>query len=157
LPPPAPPVQDAVVATALSDLTRTWAAESNGRVEVAAVRGDGLGAVATLGVRRGRAVEIAPAEALALMAWAAASGGAHGRRRGAAAGRSSAWWALTCLAGLDEVGSVDPGDLGRAAAELAWWWWDAAEPETGWSLRLAVEDPAEGLAWAISAVDASST
>jgi hypothetical protein len=150
---PAPAVDDPRVTTALGDLVRHWASESNGRVEVVAVRGDALGAVAALGVRSGRAVEVTAGEALAHLAWAGASGGAHGRRPGAAAGRSGAWWALTCLAGLDDP---EPDDLGRAAAELGWWWWDAAEPDTGWSLRLAVEDPDDGLAWAINAVDATT-
>ena len=46
-------------------------------------------------------------------------------------------------------------ELGELAGELRWWWWDAHEPATGWQLQLAVDDPAEGLAWAISARDAS--
>ncbi len=146
-------VEDPVVATALGDLVRHWASESNGRVEVVAVRGAALSAVAALGLRSGRAVELRADEALAHLGWAAASGGAHGRRRGTATGRSAAWWALTCLAGLE---NPEPDDLGQAAGELGWWWWDAAEPETGWSLRIGVEDPDEGLAWAISAVDATA-
>lgn len=148
-------LDDPVVSTALADLARAWSTQSDGRVEAVAVRGDGLGAVAALGVPRLRAVELSPAEALAWMAWTAASGGAHGRRRGAAAGRFGAWWALACLAGLDDDWPVPPDDLGAAAAELRWWWWDAAEPPTGWALHLAVEDPEEGLAWAVTAVDAA--
>lgn len=153
---PAVALDDPVVRTALADLTRTWAVESNGRVETVAVEGHATGAIAALGVRSGRLVEITAAEAMAHMAWAAASGGAHGRRRGAATGRFRAWWALACLTGLDEDWPVDPDALGQAAAELTWVWWDAAEPDTGWSLRLAVEDPADGLAWALNAADAAS-
>ena len=42
-----------------------------------------------------------------------------------------------------------------AIGELRWYWWDAGEPDTGWTLRLAVEDPLDGLAWAVSATDAA--
>ena len=93
---------------------------------------------------------------MAHLAWAAASGGAHGRRRGTATGRARAWWALTTLTGLDEHDEVDPDELGTAAEELTWLWWDAAEPDTGWSLRLAVEDTVDGLAWALNAQDATT-
>ena len=51
---------------------------------------------------------------------------------------------------------LDPADLGEAANELTWLRWDAGEPETGWSLRLAIADPADGLAWAINAQDAAT-
>jgi hypothetical protein len=149
-------VDDPVVTTALIDIVRTWAGESNGRVETIAVEGDATAAVAALGLSSGRLIEITAADALAHMAWAGASGGAHGRRRGAATGRFRAWWALATLTGLDEDWPVDPDALGNAAAELTWIWWDAAEPDTGWSLRLAVADPADGLAWALNASDATS-
>ncbi len=153
--PPAERVDNPVVTSALVDLARTWAVESDGRVEAVAVEGGAHGAIAALGLRSARTVEIDADEALAHLAWTAASGGAHGRRRGAATGRARAWWALACLADLDLDWPVHPDDLGEAAAELTWLWWDAAEPETGWSLRLAVADEAHGLAWALAAVDAA--
>ena len=53
---------------------------------VAAVEGDADAAVAALGVRRRTAARSTPTEALAWLAWAGASGGAHGR---AAARRSA--------------------------------------------------------------------
>jgi hypothetical protein len=87
------------------------------------------------------------------MAWAAASGGAHARRPGGAAGRFGAWWTAAALGGLDWP--PDPDELGDVISELRWYWWDAHEPVTGWQVRLAVWDPAEGLAWALSATDAS--
>ena len=46
-------------------------------------------------------------------------------------------------------------ELGELAAELRWYWWDAHEPVTGWQLQLAVESPADGVAWAVSARDAA--
>ena len=50
---------------------------------------------------------------------------------------------------------VPPDELGRLAAELHWYRWDAHEPTMGWNLQLAVEDPAEQAAWAILARDAT--
>ena len=52
------------------------------------------------------------------------------------------------------TGRFTGGELGQVAAELRWFAWDAYEPVFGWQLRLAVWDPAEGLAWAIAATDA---
>src|SRR5437763_1268865 len=140
---------------ALLDLALAWTTESNGRAEAVVVDGDAPAAIGTLGARRGRIARVDPGHALAAMAWAAASGGAHGRRRGMAAGRFGAWWALTALAGLLDAWPVPPDDLGACALAFRWYRWDAGDPETGWSLRLAVEDPAAGRAWALSAVDAT--
>ena len=89
------------------------------------------------------------------MAWAGASGGGHGRRRGAAAGRFAAWWTVAALSELLDAWPVSPDELGGAAAELSWFVWDAGEPDTGWTLRLAIEDPVDGLAWAVNATDAT--
>jgi hypothetical protein len=146
-------VEDRTVDVALVELAKTWADESNGRLETVAVEGDAYSAVAALGVTAGNATEVDAREALALMAWVAGNGGAHGRRRGAATGRARAWWALTTLTGLEDAANLDPDDLGEAADELTWVRWDAGEPETGWSLRLAVADAQDGLAWAINAAD----
>ena len=87
------------------------------------------------------------------MAWTAASGGAHGRRRGMAYGRFSAWWAVAALAGGLDRWPFDPDELGAAAAALRWYRWEPGSPEGGWSLRLAAEDPATGTAWAVEARD----
>jgi len=155
LPAPGSPIADLRAATSLRDLVTPWTSESNGRCEVTAVRGDGPAAVAALGPRRARIAPVDAADALARMAWAGASGGAHGRRRGMAAGRFAAWWALAALADLGDDWPVTPDELGAAAAELRWWLWDAGEPELGWALRVAVDDPAHGLAWAVAATDDS--
>jgi hypothetical protein len=107
--------------------------------------------VAALGPSRAALRPVAGAEALSWVAWAGASGGAHGRRRGAAAGRFAAWWVAHELAGLEWP--VAPEQLGDAVGSLRWHlWWDGT-PDTGWALRLAVESPGEGLAWAMAAVD----
>ena len=72
-----------------------------------------------------------------------------------ATARFASWWALAAVAGLLDAWPVPPEALGHAAARLRWFRWDVGEPETGWSLRLAVEDPDRGRAWAVSAIDAA--
>lgn len=143
---------DADGARALGALVEHWEETSNGRVEVSSAEGDADSALGALGVSRAALVSVTFPEAMAWMAWAAASGGAHGRRRGAAAGRFNAWWAASELAGLEWP--PDPGELGEAGAELRWFLWSDGSPDTGWALRLAVSSPAEGLSWALNAIDA---
>jgi Family of unknown function (DUF6183) len=147
------PADDSDAVRALTDLAGAWTAESNGRAEAVAIHGRAGDAVSALGAPSPRLAAIDPPDALALMAWAGASGGAHGRRRGAAPGRFAAWWALAALGGLLDEWPVAEGDLEDVLAALRWYVWDAGEPETGWVLRLAVEDHDEGLAWAMAAVD----
>ncbi len=147
---------DPVVAEALRSLVRTWCTHSEGRAAVASVAGTAEEAITSLAAGPVGAVEVTPGEALAVMAWAAASGGAHGRRRGAAAGRTDAWWAAAAFCGLEETWPVDPVELGEATAELRWLRWSDGAATRGWYLLLAVEDPADGLAWAIRAVDTGS-
>jgi hypothetical protein len=72
-----------------------------------------------------------------------------------AAGRFAAWWSLAALTGLLDDWPPPPDRLHAAAQDLRWYRWDAGEPDTGWSLRLAVEDTQRGQAWAVSAVDAA--
>ena len=153
---PARPAEDSDTLRALVQLAAAWTTESNGRAESVAVHGDAAAAVGALGPREARMARLTPAEGLAWMAWTAASGGAHGRRRGMAAGRFAAWWAATALTGMLEDFPPEPGELGDAIGELQWWAWDAGRPDTGWTCRLAIEDPADGLAWALDASDAAT-
>ncbi|HVF76493.1 MAG TPA: DUF6183 family protein [Acidimicrobiales bacterium] len=142
-------------ARALTELAEAWLTESNGRAEAAAVEGDAAAAVAALGPPTVRLASIEPADALAHMAWTAASGGAHGRRRGMAKGRFAAWWTVAAVGDSLDDWPLAPDELGELVHELRWFLWDAGEPVTGWSLRLAVEDPETGRAFAVSASDAA--
>jgi hypothetical protein len=151
----ASPAEEPESLHALREVVAVWAAESNGRIDLAAVEGDHLGAIAALGVPSARLAEVAPADAMAWLAWAGGSGGAYGRRRGGAAGRFAAWWAAAAVGGVLEDWPLGAGDLGEVLHELRWFVWDAYEPRSGWQLRLAVWQPAEGLAWAIAATDAA--
>mgnify|MGYP001801402641 CR=1 FL=1 len=141
------------VELAVRHLIEPWTTASNGRCDVVCVEGGAGDAIGALGVRRARACEIDPGTALAWVAWAGANGGAHGRRRGAASGRFGAWWLLAALGDLLEDWPVAPDELGELAGELRWLRWNAFEPEIGWNLRLAVEDPDERVSWAIAASD----
>lgn len=140
---------------ALRLLVEPWLVASNGVAEVVAVDGDVPTALAALGLRRARTSELAPPTAIAWMAWCGASGGAHGRRRGAASGRYGAWWLLAALGDLLEPWPPSPDELGALSEELRWHRWDAYEPVPGWSLQLAVEDPADGVGWVLRAADES--
>ena len=142
------------VELALRQLVEPWTTSSNGRAEAICVDGGAADALGALGLRRARLCELDPSEALAWMAWAGASGGAHGRRRGAAAGRFGAWWLLGALADLLDEWPVAPDELGAFAGELTWYRWNAYEPEVGWALHLVVEDRDENVAWALAAQDA---
>jgi hypothetical protein len=148
-------VDDPEVALAVRQLIEPWVTSSNGHAEIVAVEGTAGAAVAALGIADGRLAPIEPSLAIAWLAWAGASGGAHGRRRGAAIGRFGAWWTLAALADVAEDWPAEPDAVGAAAASLDWYWWDAGEPRLGWELQLAVSDVAEGYAWAISAHDAA--
>lgn len=152
LPDQAIPVDDPEATTALLGLVAAWVEESNGRAQAAAAEGEAADSIRALGPSRVRHGRISAAQAMAWMAWAAGSGGARGRRRGGAAGRFAAWWTVSALAGIDWP--PDPDELGRAAAELQWFAWSDLAAPTGWNLNLAIEDPIEGLSWAITAVDA---
>jgi hypothetical protein len=144
-------VEDIESETALADLVLPWTTESNGRCQVVTVEGGALAAIRALGLTRARAGDISSSEALAWMGWAGASGGAHGRRRGAAAGRYGAWWVVATLGDL--AWPPRPAEVGDGLEGLGWLWFDDGSPGTGWRLHLAVEDPGTGLAWAVSAVD----
>jgi hypothetical protein len=132
---------------ALRGLAATWIEESNGRADAVAVNGSALQAIATLGVRRGRAGVLSPGQAFAWMAWAGASGGAGGRRRGMAWGRYVAWECASILL------QVEIEDVSAHVDELTWYAWDAFTARVGWSLRIAIEDGANECAWAVSASD----
>jgi hypothetical protein len=144
-------IEDSQSTAALGDLVEPWTDQSSGRSQTAAVEGDHLAAIAALGLPAARVARLTTVEAMAWIGWAAASGGAHGRRRGAAAGRYLAWWAVASLADLDWP--ADPEAVAGAAGEMAWHWFDDGSPDTGWVLRLAVSSPDLGISWAISATD----
>lgn len=119
------------VTEALAGLVRPWRADSDGSIAVTAVKGRAGSAVAALGHDRVQWSRVDAGDALARMAWAGASGGAHGRRRGAAVGRFGAWWALAALADRLDDWPVPPTQLGQKAARLQWALWHPVERSAG--------------------------
>jgi hypothetical protein len=148
-------VDDEAVEHAVRSVVEAWTAESTGRAEVVCVEGTHLDALGELGVPSARVVELTAGQAIALLAWAGASGGAHGRRRGMAIGRFSAWWLLGAIGDLHDDWPPTSADVAELLTELRWYRWDAHEPAGGWRLQLVVENIVEGTAWAINAVDAA--
>jgi hypothetical protein len=146
-------LDDEVVELAVRQLVDAWITGSNGRVEVVCVEGDAAGALGAMGLARARVAPMSAPEAIAWLAWAGASGGAHGRRRGAASGRAAAWWVLGALGDLHDEWPPSDDAVADVLGDLRWWWWDADEPVSGWRLQLAIEDVASGVAWALTARD----
>jgi hypothetical protein len=136
---------------ALLELVATWVRGSGARADAVVLEGPPQAAVGALGVEAFLLGEIPLAEALGLMVWAAASGGAHGRRRGAAPGRSVAWWAAAALCDLDWPPHAD--ELGEELTRLHWYRWEPPELTGGWNLHLAVQDAESGWCAALRAED----
>jgi hypothetical protein len=151
-PDPAPDLPDDELEELLLDLVSPWTGQSNGAARVAIVEGPALAAAAALTPEGSlRAARLSVDEAMRLLAWAAASGGAYGRRRGAAYGRSAAFFLGTVI--TDVAWPPDPDELGAALARLEWYRFDEGEPEKGWVLRVAVGDRNGEWGAAISASD----
>lgn len=146
-------VQDNAVVDAVHQLVSAWTTSSNGTLQVAAARGDETHALASVGIASATLRELEPTTALALLAWSGASGGAFGRRRGAAAGRDGAWWLLGALSGRADQWPLENDEIGDVLHSLKWWWFDADKSSTGWQLQLVIVDVQRGLSWAINARD----
>jgi hypothetical protein len=132
----------------------SWLADSNGSANITVVEGSVDYAIQHVHKDVTTVAQITTASALQLMCWAAASGGAHGRRRGIAAGRSTTWLALADTCGLLDDGELPSGEeLGRHVNELQWHTWNEADSSDAWNLRLAVHDPVDGISIAINAYD----
>lgn len=135
----------------LLGLVEPWTNESNGAARAVVVEGDARSAASALTYSSLRMAPLTLDEALQRISWASASGGAHGRRRGAAAGRFFTWSAAAHLA--DVEWPADPEHLHSELSHLRFFEWDEGAAETGWVLRVAVEDPQNGWSAAIGATD----
>ena len=151
LPADVKPLDDTETQVAFAQMVEMWTDQSNGRSEVTCVEGSASDAIAATGAGRARTREMSSAQALDVLMWAGASGGAHGRRRGSATGRFSLWWLLSAI--VDVEWSDGLSEFGRMVSQLRWFEWDSWEPSTGWELRLATECSETGFSWAFSAID----
>lgn len=143
------PLDDETGSEALRAVAAPWQDQSNGSVAAIGVTGPAGSAIAALGQRQVLAAEIGPDVALARLAWAGASGGAYGPRRGSPMGRFAAWWAASVITGCEWP--CDPGELGDAVASARWLAWEPLDAKPGWSASTAVEF--EGRSWALLAID----
>lgn len=136
---------------ALFELVRAWVDESRGTFATATVEGPAEDAIAAVSPADVSFTEVNRADALAHMAWAGASGGSAGTRRGTPVGRANAWAAVATMADLDFPG--EPEAIGEAASRFRWLMWEDRGIAAGWLLNVAIEDQAAGLSWAIRALD----
>lgn len=158
---------------ALLELVTPWITESNGVAKAVVVEGDAVAAVSCLSADEFRIGTLTTKEALQRMAWAASSGGAHGRRRGAALGRFTSLYTGALITDLSWPPDFDELEDGLEELNFYRWEEDSAPVEAvadapsdrpadeskggsssgGWLLRLAIEDPEQGWSAAISAAD----
>lgn len=152
---PAANDDDPDIESAVRAVFEAWTTQSNGRVSFAAVSGGIESCLGALGLTHARVSPLEPSQVMALIAWAGASGGAHGRRRGGAQGRFGAWWFATAMADALDEWPLPPGTLRAEMEELQWFAWTTDEPALGWQLQLAVWDPFNDMSWAFTARDMS--
>lgn len=146
-------VEDSEASTAFHQLVDAWTTQSNGELQMSCVEGSVLDALSTLNMHEARLSLLTSGEALAWLAWAGASGGAHGRRRGNALGRDAAWWTIAALTENTSRWPVSDHELIDAVNVLQWFWWDANEPTTGWNVQLCIHHPYRNRSWALSLCD----
>ena len=146
-------VEDSEASTAFHQLVDAWTTLSNGELRISCVEGSVLDALAILDVQEARLSLLTSGEALAWLAWAGASGGAHGRRRGNALGRDAAWWTVAALTEQTSNWPLSNDGFETAASSLQWFWWDANEPTTGWTIQLCVHHADRNRSWAFKLTD----
>ncbi len=146
-------VLDSEALTAIHQLVDAWTTQSNGELRISCVEGSVLDALATLEVHEARLSLLTSGEALAWLAWAGASGGAHGRRRGNALGRDAAWWTIAALTGQTSNWPLSDEESITAVNSLQWFWWDVNEPTTGWNVQLCVHHADRNRSWAFMLTD----
>jgi len=129
---------------ALEDVVAPWATQSGGELRVQVVRGSAQDACCAVLEGRADAVRAGAIDVttlLRLLAFAGASGGVHGRRRGGAAGRSLAWWVVRCATGLDRVAQLDVEELEFRLEDLERFAFRVPE-EASWRLEIALASSA---------------
>ncbi len=111
---------------ALLELVTPWLTESNGVAKAVVVEGDAVAAASCLSADEFRIGTLTTKEALQRMAWAASSGGAHGRRRGAALGRFTSLYTGALITDLSWPPDFD--ELEDGLEELNFYRWEEDSP-----------------------------
>jgi hypothetical protein len=151
-------IDDEETEAALRNLVEPWTAASGGRAQYIAVEG-GIEQLAAVSPRPMlRTAPLSSGQALEWLAWCGASGGSHGRRRGASSGRFGAWWMVGALAGLtdrwDELQEAEDLStaLGHACTRLQWFRIDTGERHS-FELALVAVDHDENITFGLFAFD----
>jgi hypothetical protein len=141
---------------AFRHMMNSWTTQSNGTADLAIVEASPAHALGALGYA-GIETELSPIschEAWETLAWAASSGGAHGKRRGVATARSDVWWLFAHIAGLGDEWPCDADECGEIARGCEYYVFrNDKAPTQGWGLHLVIVDPEEGLSVALRAHD----
>ena len=140
---------------AFTRMMEPWTAHSNGQARAVVVEGELEDALGALQLTTTDFSELTPHSALQWLTWAASSGGAHGKRRGMASGRSEALWLLATFTGLDDTWPRSFDELGDVITnQLEFFAFTAANHSAReWWLQVAIVDPHEGLTAALIARD----
>jgi hypothetical protein len=152
------PSRARALARVLEESVAVWEAQSSADVTTASVVGTQRVvagpefAAAGLGRDGIECRPLSVADLFGLVAFAAASGGVRGRRRGGAAGRAHAWWLARTAVGMTDAAAASVDDLEFALEDLRLL--ELRSPgEAAWRLELSIGDPAGEWAVALSALD----
>ena len=147
-------IDDEETENAIRDLFSGWTSESNGVVRITVVEGDIASALAAHAASDAHITSLSTAQAMSLLTWAGASGGAHGSRRGTATGRFGAWW--LCAAITDTIDDWPFHDPATHDAITNLEWYRFHTPKTahhGWNVQLIVHDAETEISVCIDATD----
>jgi hypothetical protein len=139
---------------AVRELFSSWTTESNGRVAVSIVEGSIHDSLHVHGIGDAITTPLTTQQAMSHLAWAGASGGAHGTRRGMATGRFGAWWLCATIADVIDEWPMHDDESQRAIQELEWCHFERGNTsQNGWVVHLAVHDPSNDVSVCIEASD----
>jgi hypothetical protein len=133
-----------------------WTSQSGGTARAVVVEGGVPETLGALDVSGALTAPLSAADAVAWLAWAGSSGGAHGKRRGVASGRSEALWMLSVFTGLEDEWPDSLDELGEVIGELDFHAFMSSEhPALGWWLQMVIVDDDEGLSLGLMARDSA--
>jgi len=149
LPEPGRRLDDGPAETALEHLVHDW-----GNVATVTVAGTALHAVAALhagaGTTHVQGSHLPAGEVFPALIGPARGDGPHTTYRGTAVGRLLVWRALAAMADVAPGDYLPVDEITAFVDRCRWFTWAAPDDEI-WHLHIAVDDPARGRAWALSA------
>ena len=149
-------IDDDDTETAVRELFSAWTTESNGKVSMTVVDGSIRDALAVHGIASSGTTPLTTRDAFAWLAWAGASGGAHGARRGMATGRFGAWWLCATITDIVDEWPLTNPQSQQVITGLQWERYTHPDLEQkGWVVHLAVHDPSTGVSVVINASDSA--